>query len=283
MSVSDLSALIKTRQTLLLLLAMYAGYFVGGGMRRPLATAAAAGILGFAAIAATTALNMVYDVDIDAAMERTRHRPLPRGALDPRLVKRLSLTAIALSLVASFALLGAWYTLFMLLGFVADIYAYTLYSKRRSWGSIFLGSVAGMAPALGGYALAAGGLDARGFLLGALIAAWIPAHIWLLAVHYVDDYRRAGVPMLPVVRGVQAAVWGAAASIAAPLAAATGLLLLGSMNRALYALGTLLLVAAAATLGRCRPSSCMTPFKMVNASLAAYLLGVVLSAALPAS
>ncbi len=276
----DISELIKVRQTLLLLLAMYAGYAAGGGFARgdllhSLLQAIVAGIVGFAAIAATTALNMVYDVDIDSVMERTRMRPLPRGVYNPGSVKLVSLIVLAAAVISSLVLLGIYYTLFVVLGFVFDIYAYTIASKRRTWLSIFLGAVAGMAPVLGGYALAKGYIDLVGILLALLVAAWIPSHIWLLVLHYIDDYRHAGIPMLPVVLDPEKGVVGSAASIVATIAIAASLYTLGAIALPALLAGVALSLAALVSLKWCKPRNCITSFKLVNLSLAVYILGVI--------
>lgn len=276
----SVSELIKIRQTLLLLLAMYAGFAAGGGFYsgdaiQAVARAVLAGVLGFTAIAATTALNMVYDMDIDSVMERTKGRPLPRGELNPHTVKIVASVLLAASITVSFITLGFYYTAFMILGFVFDIYAYTIASKRRTWLSIFLGSVAGMAPALGGYALAKGYIDAVGAALALLIASWIPSHIWLLVIHYIDDYRRANIPMLPVALDPRLGVIGSAASIAATMADAITLYLLGGISLPALILGIAISAAALIALRTCKPGKCLLPFKLVNVSLAVYILGVI--------
>ncbi len=278
MNLRDLAALIKLRQTMLLLLALYAGYAAGGGFASDpgVYRAVIIGLLGFASIAATTALNMVYDVDIDSVMERTRTRPLPRGVYNPATVRMASLATMILCLVASMLMVNAWFALFMLIGFLFDIYVYTLYAKRRTPINIFLGAVAGAAPAMGGYAAARGGIDLEGVLIGALIVAWIPAHIWLLALHYREDYRRAGVPMLPVLVEPSASKLAVAASILATLAATLLLYMLYAPNPLLL-LGSALFTASIALLPRCQPGRCITPFRLVNMGLGFVLLGVVLS------
>ena len=278
----SVSELIKVKQTLLLLLAMYAGFAAGGGfcngdVAGTAVRALLAGVLGFVAISATTALNMVYDVDIDSVMERTRGRPLPRGELNPRTVKIVSFILLAASILASLVTLGLYYTAFVILGFVFDIYAYTIASKRRTWLSIFLGSVAGMAPALGGYALAKGYIDAVGVALALLIAAWIPSHIWLLVMHYIDDYRKAGIPMLPVIVDPKLGIIGSAVSITATIVDALILYLLGGITLPALILGAALSTAALVALKWCKPGGCLLPFKLVNASLAVYILGVILA------
>ncbi len=278
MNLSDLAALIKLRQTLLLLLALYAGYAAGGGFAADSGfyRAIIIGLLGFASIAATTALNMVYDVDIDSVMGRTRTRPLPRGVYDPAMVKIVSLATILLCLAASVLMVNVWFALFMLTGFLFDIYVYTLYAKRRTPINIFLGAVAGAAPAIGGYAAAKGSVDLEGLLIGALIVAWIPAHVWLLALHYCEDYRKAGVPMLPILVEPRASRLAIAASILATLAI-TLLLYAFYARNPLLLLGAALFAASMALLPRCNPSRCITPFRLVNIGLGLVLLGLVLS------
>ncbi len=196
-----LDGLIKFRQTLLLTLSMYAAFLVAGGYREPPQLHAEVLVIGFASIAATTAINMVFDRDIDALMDRTASRPLPSGVVRPEPVLAASLVVVAASAAAGWLLVNPYYACSILAGFFFDIVAYTLLLKRRTPLSIIAGSLAGGAPAFGGWVAARGvpGVGALAFSM--LIVAWVPAHIWFLALHYRDDYRAAMVPMLPVVSG----------------------------------------------------------------------------------
>ncbi|MEM0481383.1 MAG: heme o synthase [Nitrososphaerota archaeon] len=138
--------------------------------------------------------------DVDALMERTRRRPLPRGLIQPpEKALILGLVLISASLAISALLLNLTALLAMLLGILDYILVYVVLTKRRTAWNIILGSPAGAAPVLVGYAGASGFIDISALILGLLVILWIPSHVWSLALKYKEDYIRAGIPMLPTV------------------------------------------------------------------------------------
>ncbi len=147
------------------------------------------------------AINNFVDRDVDAAMRRTARRPLPRDhvAASHALVFGVALGAAGFAwlwLVAN--LLAASIATAALLFYV---FVYTLYLKRTSAQNIVIGGAAGAAPALVGWAAVTGSLALPAWVLFAVVFFWTPPHFWALALRYHDDYRRAGIPMLPVVAG----------------------------------------------------------------------------------
>lgn len=154
----------------------------------------------FAAAAAQT-LNCVYDRDIDYAMERTRHRPLPSGRVQSRdaLIFAAALATISFSLLAGFAnLLSA---LLAMSGIVFYLGIYTHFLKRHTAQNIVIGGAAGAIPALVGWAAVTGSLSWAAWVIFAIVFVWTPPHFWALALMIRDDYAKVGVPMLPVVAG----------------------------------------------------------------------------------
>ncbi len=160
----------------------------------------------FLAVAGTTALNMWLDNDIDSLMTRTKKRPVPAGRLSPN---KCAVYGISLFGVGFFLGLGVnpSLALVLLLGLFFDIIIYTVLLKRMSPYSIILGGVAGAMPSLAGWTAAAGQIEVAGIIISTIILLWIPAHIWYLSIHYEDDYKFAGVPMLPLVVGMERASW----------------------------------------------------------------------------
>ena len=163
---------------------------------------------GFSLILSTLALILVVsganaitcyiDRDIDAVMERTRRRPIPSGRIDPP-VKALYY-GMALSILGLIPLLILSLPAFLwaLFGLFDSAVVYNLLTKRRTVWNIVLGSPAGGAPSMVCWSAVTGQpLHPIPLLLAALIVLWTPSHIWSLAIRYSDDYRRAGVPMLP--------------------------------------------------------------------------------------
>jgi protoheme IX farnesyltransferase len=150
------------------------------------------------------ALNNYLDRDIDQIMRRTRSRPLARHEVPPgnALVFGVVLGA------AGFAWL--WVTSNLVAAVVSTaarlfyVFVYTMSLKRTSSQNIVIGGAAGAAPALVGWAAVTGSLDLPAWVLFLVVFYWTPPHFWALAIRYRDDYERAGVPMLPVVAGVEA-------------------------------------------------------------------------------
>jgi len=197
-------ALIKSRQTLLLLATGVAGYLSARPDGVTGATISLMLFSLFATISGTTALNMVIDRDIDALMERTAWRPLPAGTLAPAAAALFGGGLVVLGLGIAFWL--DWlFGLVIAAGTVIDLIVYTLWLKRRSAWAIIFGGVSGGMPILAGRALVVGQVDGLGFLLAMSVLLWIPSHIVTFSIKYADDYRQAGVPTWPSVYGFNSA------------------------------------------------------------------------------
>jgi protoheme IX farnesyltransferase len=150
------------------------------------------------------ALNNYIDRDIDQIMRRTRARPLSRHEVAPR---SAMVFGVVLGL-AGFAVL--WLTSNLLAASLATaallfyVFVYTMVLKRSTVQNIVIGGAAGAAPALVGWAAVTGSLSLAAWTLFLIVFYWTPPHFWALAIRYKDDYAAAGVPMLPVVAGVEA-------------------------------------------------------------------------------
>lgn len=154
----------------------------------------------FAAASANT-INCLYDRDIDYDMERTRHRPLPSGRVQPRdaLIFAIALAILSFTLLTVFAnLLSASLAMS---GIVTYVLVYTHWLKRHSTQNIVIGGAAGAIPPLVGWAAVTGNLSWTAWVLFAIIFVWTPPHFWALALMIRQDYAKVGVPMLPVVEG----------------------------------------------------------------------------------
>ena len=159
---------------------------------------------GTLAAAAAQTLNCIYDRDIDYAMERTRHRPIPSGRVQPRdaILFAIVLASLSFTLLSVFAnLLTALLALSGIL-FYMGIYTHLL--KRHTAQNIVIGGAAGAIPALVGWAACTGSLSWAAWLLFLIVFLWTPPHFWALALMIRDDYAKVGIPMLPVVVGEEA-------------------------------------------------------------------------------
>lgn len=187
--------LLKSLQTGLLLATGMAGYL---SAHTPVSGMAWAGLCVtlFLAISGSTILNMWYDHDIDARMERTHNRPTASGSLSQREVLRLGLVLACVG-VGGALVMHRMYGLVVLAGLFFDVVVYTLWLKRRTCWSIVWGGIAGAMPILSGRVLAVGRVDFIGVLLALSVLLWIPTHILTFSLRYEADYRRAGVPTFP--------------------------------------------------------------------------------------
>ncbi|RLG56118.1 MAG: protoheme IX farnesyltransferase [Thermoproteota archaeon] len=203
--------LTKPKQTFLLVLTSVFTYIgFGGSSLIDLVKLLAAMI---SAVSGATAVNMALDSEIDSIMDRTRMRPIPRGAVSEFEATVFGILLILLGLMFS-ASINLWVASSTMLGVVFDLLVYTLWAKKRTSLSIVYGSIAGGAPSLAGYAAARGLLDLASLLVVVITAAWIPAHIWYISIYYMEDYRKAKIPMLPVVAGIKKTARIITASIA---------------------------------------------------------------------
>ena len=166
-------------------------------------------ILGGTALAAGAAntLNCYIERDRDALMERTRNRPLPAAKLR---ASHALLFGLLLAVLASAVLWLAGGPLAAALG-VASIlfyvFVYTVWLKpRSSWNAVVGGAAGAVAPLIADAAVN-GRVTAAGWLLFAIIFFWQPPHVWAIALFRKDDYRRAGIPMLPNVIGDEGTRW----------------------------------------------------------------------------
>ncbi len=161
---------------------------------------------GTLAAGGANAINQYLDRDIDQIMSRTRGRPLPAHAIEPR---RALAFGIALGLV-SFGFLTLTVNLLSavlsLAALAFYVFVYTMWLKRRSTQNIVIGGAAGAVPALVGWAAVTGRVGWPAVVLFAIVFVWTPPHFWALALRYQGDYAAAGIPMLPVVAGREATV-----------------------------------------------------------------------------
>jgi heme o synthase len=199
-TVQDWFALLKPRVMTLVVFTGVVGLSLAPGHLHPVLALAA--VLAIAVGAgASGAINMWYERDVDAIMHRTRGRPLPRGKIAPAeaLTFGIILTLFAVMLLG---LATNWVAAFWL-AFASAFYVfvYTIGLKRRTPQNIVIGGAAGAFPPVIGWAAVTGTTPIEAWLLFALIFFWTPPHFWALALYRSDDYARAGIPMLPVVRG----------------------------------------------------------------------------------
>ena len=201
--VGDFIELTKPRITLLVLVTTFTGMWLASGgipaLELVVLTLVGTGL----ASAASGVLNNYTDREIDKYMARTRNRALPAGRMDPQLALYfgfiLGLTAFVILFFAVNPL-TAWLAVGTIFFYVA---IYTLWLKRSSPLCTEVGGVAGALPPVIGWAAVTGEIGWPALVMFLIMFLWQPPHFWALALLRADEYRRAGIPMLPVVSGVR--------------------------------------------------------------------------------
>ena len=163
------------------------------------------GLLAILAISigsgASGALNMWYERDTDKLMNRTKDRALPTNQISANgaLIYGITLSIIAVSMLYLVSNLAAAGLLLMTICFY--IFVYTIWLKKRTPQNIVIGGAAGAFPPMIGWAVVTGGISTEICLLFMLIFLWTPPHFWALALYKSDDYKKAGIPMMPLIVG----------------------------------------------------------------------------------
>jgi protoheme IX farnesyltransferase len=148
------------------------------------------------------AFNMWYDSDIDKIMSRTQKRPIPAGLIAPQDALGYSIV-LSIAAVTLIAFASNWRAA-CLLAFSIFFYdvIYTMWLKRRTAQNIVIGGAAGAFPPMIGWCAMTGSISIESVILFLLIFVWTPSHFWSLAILRAEEYKKAGVPMLPVTKGI---------------------------------------------------------------------------------
>jgi protoheme IX farnesyltransferase len=196
---ADYFDMMKPRVQTLLLFTTITTMFVAGTPSIGLVALTCLG--GALSAGGAGAINHWFDRDLDAVMVRTANRPVPAGRVSPR-------NALAFGIVlgiASFALLATTVNVLAaalsLCGLLGYVFVYTIWLKRRTPQNIVIGGAAGAVPPLVAWAATTGRLSGSALYLFAIVFYWTPPHFWALSLLMKDEYAKAGVPMMPVVRG----------------------------------------------------------------------------------
>ena len=198
----DIFALTKPRVMYLVVFTGLAGMLAAPAIP-PLALAFTAILCIALGAGACGALNQWYEADIDAKMRRTANRPLPAGRMDRQSALHFGVGLAGFS-VLLMGLATNWFAaLFLAVSILFYVFVYTMWLKPRTAQNIVIGGAAGAFPPLIGWVAATGHVAALPLLLFAIIFLWTPPHFWALSLFVRSDYAAAGIPMLPVVAGVE--------------------------------------------------------------------------------
>ena len=146
-------------------------------------------------------INMWYDKDIDAVMNRTKSRPIPMGIIKPDEALGLGITLSILSVVLLGLASNLLSSLLLASSILFYIFVYTIWLKRKTYQNIVIGGAAGALPPLIGWVSVANEISFFPIMLFLIIFIWTPPHFWALSLYSDNDYEKAGIPMLPNILG----------------------------------------------------------------------------------
>ena len=200
--IQDFFDLLKPRVMSLVVFSGFAGMWVAPGFTtmHPFLIAVAVLALAIGAGAAGAA-NMWYERDIDSVMKRTCKRPLPQGRVSPDEALTFAVTLSLLSVLTMGVALNWLAAGLLALANLFYVFVYTIWLKRRTPHNIVIGGAAGAFPPMIGWAAVTGDISLLPVILFSLIFLWTPPHFWALSLFANEDYKRAKIPMLPVVAG----------------------------------------------------------------------------------
>lgn len=162
------------------------------------------GNIGIALVAgAAAAFNHVADQHIDRLMKRTQKRPIVQGKISTQKSILFSLLLCSVGMFILFAMINSVTAILTFLSLIGYAVGYTLYLKHATPQNIVIGGIAGAVPPLLGWTAVTGSVSPHALLLVLIIYVWTPPHFWALAIHRLEDYANAGVPMLPHTHGVR--------------------------------------------------------------------------------
>jgi protoheme IX farnesyltransferase len=279
---ASLVVLFKVRVVVLLLLAAFGGAMLGSAGAPARGDLALLFVTGTLSASGASALNQYLERTKDAAMKRTRRRPLVTGRYDARWVLLAASIMVVLASAIAWAAHNSALAIWLAIGAFIYVGVYTMWLKPRSVLNVIIGGAAGSAAVISGGAAAGHWSDPGVIGLGLLLFTWSPMHFWSLALAYRNDYERAGVPMLPVVVSPRRAVfWMLAHAVVTVL---FGLLLaldgaLGWLYLVPVAVVTLWLLREAARLAtRYTGPQAMRVFHASNLYLSVVLLAICAAA-----
>ncbi|MBK9586283.1 MAG: heme o synthase [Alphaproteobacteria bacterium] len=203
--VGDFIALLKPRVMSLVVFTGFGGLWLAPGLESMNPILALIAMLCLAINAgAAGAINMWFDRDIDAVMNRTRGRPIPMGRVDEAEALAFGIT-LSLFSVMLMGLALNWVAAGLLaFANLFYVFVYTMWLKRRTPQNIVIGGAAGAFPPMIGWAAVTGDITLEPIILFLIIFFWTPPHFWALSLYANEDYKRANIPMMAAVHGLKA-------------------------------------------------------------------------------
>ncbi len=198
--IRDYISLLKPRVMSLVVFTGLVGLFLAPNVLHPLFAIIAIFCIALGSGSAG-AINMWYERDIDALMERTKNRAIPSGRLSPESAFDFAIVMSFSSVFLMLLFVNIVAALLLLIAILYYVFIYTIWLKKRTPQNIVIGGASGAFPPLIGWAAVTGGISIEPIILFAIIFIWTPPHFWSLSLYRCKDYEKAGIPMLPVVSG----------------------------------------------------------------------------------
>ena len=199
-TVKDFFALLKPRVMTLVVFTGVVGMYLAPGHINPFIAIIATLCIALGSGAAG-AINMWYERDIDALMKRTKERPLPASRMYPETALEFAIMVAAVSVILMAVATNITAAFVLLVAILFYVFVYTIWLKRRTPQNIVIGGAAGAFPPMIGWAAVTGDVSFESLLLFLIIFTWTPPHFWSLALYKNDEYKNAGIPMMPVIAG----------------------------------------------------------------------------------
>jgi protoheme IX farnesyltransferase len=197
----DYFQLTKPQDALLILVTTLAALFIAGETMPSVPTLLLTVAGSLLAAAGAGALNCYLDRDIDAIMTRTRYRPLPMERIEPKQAYKFGIALCVLSFFVLWMGANLLAAVLSMAGLLTYVVAYTRWFKRRSMQNVFIAGASWAIPPLVGWTAATGSLSITALALFAIVFYWTPIHQWSLGLLRLSDFTRAGIPILPVIKG----------------------------------------------------------------------------------
>jgi len=198
--VKDFYALLKPRVMTLVVFTGVVGMYLAPGHINPIVAIIATLCIALGSGAAG-AINMWYERDVDALMKRTKGRPLPDSRMYPETALEFAIMVAVISVILMAVATNLVAASILLVAILFYVFIYTIWLKRRTPQNIVIGGAAGAFPPMIGWAAVNGNITLESLLLFLIIFTWTPPHFWSLALYKNDEYKNAGIPMLPVIAG----------------------------------------------------------------------------------
>lgn len=199
----DFFRVVKGEITILVLLVAVSGFLSNPGAMNRIVYIVPLMVGGAFASFSSALLNNVYDMDIDGKMHRTRFRANIINPGNRNGFIALAAVFLIISMVVATLLVNPLTALFIFAGFLSYFVLYTIILKRRTTWNIVIGGIAGSFPALAGWAAVSNDISYTALFIALLVFLWTPTHFWSLASYRAEEYKKAGVPMLPAVVGIK--------------------------------------------------------------------------------